>query len=122
MAEIRIKTFDERVSKKGTRYWEGACRMAGDNVVKWFFTFDEAILGVGPEGGTIKADVERTARDDKIRILNINPGVAGHVKEMKKLDAEAGLEKRLTVLESRLKNLEMAVADIDLGRTRVNGA
>lgn len=124
MTEIYIRSYDKRVSKKGNAYYDGSCRVKDNPAVRWFICFDNNLVeAVGPEGGTITANLEPTLRDDKVQISDVRlSGVAGHIKEARKLDTEAGLEKKIAELEARIKTLEMVVADIELGKSTKRGA
>lgn len=128
MEKVLIKSFDQRTSKKGAIYYDGACKVDVAPGVKWFVCFDKNIVAaVPPGGGVIEADVAPTDRSDKIKISNVKlPAGAKvlneYVDEAKKLDAELGLEKRIAELESRLKNLEMGFADHLLEKTTQRGA
>lgn len=124
MTEIYIRSYDKRVSKKGNAYYDGSCRVKDNSAIKWFICFDQNLVdAVGPEGGTITANLEPTLRDDKVLVSDVRlSGVNGYVQEAKRLDSEAGLEKKIAELETRIKTLEMVVADIELGKPMRRGA
>lgn len=123
VTEIYVAEYDKRVSKKGTEFYDGKCTIDGQRF--FFFCFDKNLVENGVPPVTITCNYERTERDNKVKLSNVKlpaGALKGYVAEARKLDNEAGLEKKLADLEARLKNLEMVVADIELGRSTKRGA